>query len=129
MGSFVSRAHESGSCLLVVTRSSNPEGRAIQSALDGSGQTVEGALLREIGELNAELTPGEIGPIGAVVGPNAHRAGTRPRGRTGPVPRTLTWRSQSIPRLGYLSGVSCANTSDCSIVGDTVLTTTNGGKK
>ncbi|MGO9558818.1 MAG: orotidine-5'-phosphate decarboxylase [Acidimicrobiales bacterium] len=69
MGAFVSRAHESGSCLLVVTRSSNPEGRAIQSALDGSGQSVETALLREIGELNAKLAPGEIGPIGAVVGP------------------------------------------------------------
>lgn len=33
MGTFVTRAHESGSCLLVVTRSSNPEGRAVQSAL------------------------------------------------------------------------------------------------
>ena len=32
MGTLVSRAHESGSCLLVVTRSSNPEGRSIQSA-------------------------------------------------------------------------------------------------
>lgn len=69
MGSFVSRAHEAGSCLLVVTRSSNPEGRAIQSALSSAGQSVEGTLLREIGDLNAELAPGEIGPIGAVVGP------------------------------------------------------------
>ena len=31
MGAFVSRAHQAGSCLLVVTRSSNPEGRAVQS--------------------------------------------------------------------------------------------------
>jgi orotidine-5'-phosphate decarboxylase len=69
MGSFVARAHEAGSCLLVVTRSSNPEGRAIQSASNGSAESVEGALLREIGELNAKLAPGEIGPIGAVVGP------------------------------------------------------------
>jgi orotidine-5'-phosphate decarboxylase len=69
MGSFVARAHESGSCLLIVTRSSNPEGRAIQSASEGSGHSVEAALLREIGELNARLAPGEIGPIGAVVGP------------------------------------------------------------
>src|ERR1700722_731273 len=30
MGAFVTRAQEAGSCLLVVTRSSNPEGRAIQ---------------------------------------------------------------------------------------------------
>ncbi|MGO8875457.1 MAG: orotidine-5'-phosphate decarboxylase [Acidimicrobiales bacterium] len=69
MGSFVSRAHEAGSCLLVVTRSSNAEGRAIQSAVDASGRSVEEALLREIGRVNSELAPGRIGPIGAVVGP------------------------------------------------------------
>jgi len=69
MGTFVSRAHESGSCLLVVTRSSNPEGRVVQSALSPSGQTVEEGLLVAIGELNAQLAPGEIGPIGAVIGP------------------------------------------------------------
>jgi orotidine-5'-phosphate decarboxylase len=69
MGTFVSRAHEAGSCLLVVTRSSNPEGRMVQSAADRSGRTVEEELLLAIGELNARLAPGEIGPIGAVVGP------------------------------------------------------------
>ncbi len=69
MGSFISRAHEAGSCLLVVTRSSNPEGRSIQSAVDASGRSVEVSLLREIGELNAKLAPDEVGPIGAVVGP------------------------------------------------------------
>jgi orotidine-5'-phosphate decarboxylase len=69
MGTFVSRAHQSGSCLLVVTRSSNPEGRVVQSALSPSGQTVEEGLLVAIGELNAQLAPGEIGPIGAVIGP------------------------------------------------------------
>jgi orotidine-5'-phosphate decarboxylase len=69
MGTFISRAHEAGSCLLVVTRSSNPEGRAIQSATDQAGRTVEEGLLVAIGERNAHLAPGEIGPIGAVVGP------------------------------------------------------------
>jgi orotidine-5'-phosphate decarboxylase len=69
MGTFVSRAQQSGSCLLVVTRSSNPEGRVVQSALSPSGQTVEEGLLVAIGELNAQLAPGEIGPIGAVIGP------------------------------------------------------------
>jgi len=69
MGTFVSRAHEAGSCLLVVTRSSNPEGRMVQSAADRNGRTVEEGLLLAIGELNARLAPGEIGPIGAVVGP------------------------------------------------------------
>src|SRR5215469_5236732 len=62
MGSFVSRAAESGSCLLVVTRSSNPEGRVIQEG-------AEQQLLADIGALNARLAPGAIGPVGAVVGP------------------------------------------------------------
>ena len=69
MGAFISRAHEAGSCLLVVTRSSNPEGRVVQAATDPDGRTVEAGLLAAIGELNARLAPGEIGPIGAVVGP------------------------------------------------------------
>jgi len=70
MTSFVSRAAGSGSCLLVVTRSSNPDGRRIQAALapDGGG-TVEQQLLTEIRALNDRLAPGEIGPIGAVIGP------------------------------------------------------------
>ena len=62
MGAFVSRAAESGSCLLVVTRSSNPEGREIQAG-------AEQQLLADIGALNARLAPGAIGPVGAVVGP------------------------------------------------------------
>lgn len=69
MRSLVARAADSGSCLLVVTRSTNPEGRAVQTATDGSGRTVEQRLLEDIGELNAELAPGQIGPVGAVVGP------------------------------------------------------------
>ncbi len=69
MESFVHRAHDSGSCLLVVTRSSNPEGRVVQAARDASGRSVEDVLLEEIGEWNATLAPGQIGPVGAVVGP------------------------------------------------------------
>lgn len=76
MGAFVARAAQSGGCLLVVTRSSNPEGRAVQAARvqpqssgDGAVRTVEKDLLREIGSLNAELAPGELGPVGAVIGP------------------------------------------------------------
>jgi len=69
MGAFVARAQEAGGCLLVVTRSSNPEGRAIQAATDRAGRRVEEALLSAIGELNARLAPGGIGPVGAVVGP------------------------------------------------------------
>lgn len=76
MGTFVARAAESGSCLLVVTRSSNPEGRSVQGARlvpapgdAGQVRTVESDLLREIAALNARLAPGEVGPVGAVVGP------------------------------------------------------------
>lgn len=69
MGPFVTRAHESGCCLLVVTRSSNPEGRVIQSARTDAGHRVEDDLLVAIGEWNHRLVPDEIGPIGAVVGP------------------------------------------------------------
>jgi orotidine-5'-phosphate decarboxylase len=71
MNAFVSRAQHAGACLLVVTRSSNPEGRAVQAARGPDGRPVEEALLRDIGELNAVLAPGGIGPVGAVVGPAA----------------------------------------------------------
>ena len=69
MGAFVERAHASGSCLLVVTRSSNVEGRGVQSAIGADGESVEAALLAGIGRLNAVLTSEPIGPIGAVIGP------------------------------------------------------------
>jgi orotidine-5'-phosphate decarboxylase len=69
MDAFVSRAHRAGSCLLVVARSSNPEGRAVQSALDDDGRRVDEGLLCAIGKLNRMLAAGEIGPVGAVVGP------------------------------------------------------------
>jgi orotidine-5'-phosphate decarboxylase len=69
MGAFVSRANQAGSCLLVVTRSSNLEGRAVQSAVDDSGRHVDEGLVHEIGELNRELARGQIGPVGAVVAP------------------------------------------------------------
>ena len=69
MDAFVSRAHQAGSCLLVVTRSSNPEGRAIQSARGEGGRQVDEALLGEIGALNRMLAGAEIGPVGAVIGP------------------------------------------------------------
>jgi orotidine-5'-phosphate decarboxylase len=69
MTAFIHRAHEAGSCLLVVTRSSNREGRVIQAAETSSGLPVEVDLLHQIGHLNAELAPGRIGPVGAVIGP------------------------------------------------------------
>jgi orotidine-5'-phosphate decarboxylase len=70
MGDLVERAHAAGSCLFVVTRSSNLEGRALQTAVDASGASVEASLLAEIGRLNTRLAPGALGPVGAVVGPS-----------------------------------------------------------
>jgi orotidine-5'-phosphate decarboxylase len=69
MGEFVDRAHQSAACLLIVTRSSNPEGRAIQSATVAPGMTVDQCLLADIGALNARLAPDRLGPVGAVIGP------------------------------------------------------------
>jgi orotidine-5'-phosphate decarboxylase len=71
MGHFTGRAHESGGCVLVVTRSSNPEGRSVQGAAAGPGQTVDQRVLAGVGAVNARLAPGRLGPAGAVVGPGA----------------------------------------------------------
>jgi len=68
LGPFVSRAHQAGSCVLVVTRSTNPQGRPVQAAVGPDGHSVEADLLRGIGDLNAALAPGCIGPAGAVIG-------------------------------------------------------------
>jgi orotidine-5'-phosphate decarboxylase len=69
METFVHRAEASDSCVLVVTRSSNPEGRTVQSATTPSDRSVEQSLLDWIGALNARIAPGRIGPVGAVIGP------------------------------------------------------------
>jgi orotidine-5'-phosphate decarboxylase len=68
LDAFVAGAHEAGAGIFVVARSSNPEGRIIQSARTDSGASVERRILAEIGEVNARLAPGAIGPVGAVVG-------------------------------------------------------------
>jgi orotidine-5'-phosphate decarboxylase len=70
MEPFIRRAELAGGCVLVVTRSSNPEGRPVQAP-------VEAALLEEIGRLNAGLAPGGVGPVGPV--------GVGPVGPVGPV--------------------------------------------
>jgi orotidine-5'-phosphate decarboxylase len=69
MGEFTSRASAAGAAVLVVVRSSNPEGRGVQSAVTAGGLTVEQRLLADIGALNARLAPGLVGPVGAVIGP------------------------------------------------------------
>jgi orotidine-5'-phosphate decarboxylase len=68
MDAYVDRADQAGACLLVVTRSTNPDGRAVQAARTASGASVEQGLLSDIGAMNARLAPGSVGPVGAVVG-------------------------------------------------------------
>jgi orotidine-5'-phosphate decarboxylase len=60
-------AGKTGRGVIVVTRSSNPEGRALQQALTAAGPSVEDTLLREISEWNG--SPGvPLGTVGAVIG-------------------------------------------------------------
>jgi orotidine-5'-phosphate decarboxylase len=54
--------------VFVVVRSSNPEGRELQTARTASGETVAEALCREITTRNRRYAGEGIGPIGAVVG-------------------------------------------------------------
>jgi orotidine-5'-phosphate decarboxylase len=71
-------AHGRG--VIVVTRSSNPEGRFLQEALtaSGNGPSVEDMLLSQIAELNRgdRVPTGTIGAvIGATLGPSKFRLG------------------------------------------------------
>jgi len=64
---LVRRAGESGRGVLVVARSSNPEGRSLQLATTSEGSAVEDMVLGEIAALNAsEDVP--TGAVGAVIG-------------------------------------------------------------
>ena len=57
------------SSVFVVTRSTNPEGRAVQGALNADGSTTEQQIVSQIAAENRRLAPGSIGPIGSVFGP------------------------------------------------------------
>ena len=63
---MVEVAGAAGAGLFVVVRSSNPEGRNLQTARADDGRTVEGALIDEIAELNASAPAGTLGSVGAV---------------------------------------------------------------
>ncbi len=54
--------------VFVVVRSSNPEGRELQTAQQTNGETVAGNLCRQITERNRRTGGAGPGPIGAVVG-------------------------------------------------------------
>jgi orotidine-5'-phosphate decarboxylase len=64
---MVRAAADNGRGLLVVARSSNPEGRALQLAITVEGSAVEDMLLGEIAALNASSEV-PAGTVGAVVG-------------------------------------------------------------
>jgi orotidine-5'-phosphate decarboxylase len=69
MQPILDRAVANGAGIFVVTRSSNPEGRSIQSARHPSTTTVEHQLIIDIATENDRVAPGRIGPIGAVFSP------------------------------------------------------------
>ncbi len=65
-------ARAAGRGVIVVARSSNPEGRPLQEAAVAGGGTVEDRLLAEIAELNASHAPGTVGAVvGATLSPSA----------------------------------------------------------
>jgi orotidine-5'-phosphate decarboxylase len=68
------RAAANGRGVLVVARSSNPEGRDLQQAVTSGGPGVEDMLLAEIAELNGspDIPPGTVGAvIGATLEPSS----------------------------------------------------------
>ena len=89
MNAFVSRARDAGACLLVVTRSSNPEGRAVQAARGPGGRSRRGnAAARDRGA-QRDAGPGRD---------RAGRRGHRPR-----APGTLAGPARGarpVPRPG-----------------------------
>jgi orotidine-5'-phosphate decarboxylase len=71
--SFFDLANQAQAGVFVVVRSSNPEGRELQTARTSSGETVALAMSRQITELNQRYAGSKaghdgLGPIGAVVG-------------------------------------------------------------
>jgi orotidine-5'-phosphate decarboxylase len=64
---FVQLAAANGRGVLVVVRSSNPEGRSLQQAMTAKGPAVEDMLLAEIAALNGSPAV-PAGTVGAVVG-------------------------------------------------------------
>lgn len=66
---------KNGGGVFVVVRSSNPEGRELQTARTASGSTVAQSLCREITARNERLGLDPYGPIGAVVGATCDDAG------------------------------------------------------
>jgi orotidine-5'-phosphate decarboxylase len=73
LGPLVSLAAGSGRGVLVVARSSNPEGRALQQAVTAEGASVEDMLLAEVAALNGSAGV-PAGTVGAVIGATLPRS-------------------------------------------------------
>jgi orotidine-5'-phosphate decarboxylase len=69
MRPVLDRAVATNSSVFVVTRSTNPEGRVIQSAVNPDGSTTEQQIVAEISRENRGAAPGIVGPVGSVFGP------------------------------------------------------------
>ena len=67
-------AADNGRGVIVVVRSSNPEGRALQQAVTAAGASVEDTLLGEIAALNGSADV-PAGTVGAVIGATLPRSG------------------------------------------------------
>jgi orotidine-5'-phosphate decarboxylase len=70
---MVHLAARGGRGVIVVVRSSNPEGRGLQQAVTAEGATVEDTLLREIAALNGSAEV-PAGTVGAVIGATLPRS-------------------------------------------------------
>ena len=70
---LVRLAAANGRGVIVVVRSSNPEGRALQEAVTSEGSTVEDMLLGEIAALNGSAEV-PAGTVGAVIGATLPRS-------------------------------------------------------
>jgi orotidine-5'-phosphate decarboxylase len=70
---LVEVAGRTGRGVIVVTRSSNPEGRSLQQAVTRSGDSVEDALLAEIAAWNGSAGI-PTGTVGAVIGATLERS-------------------------------------------------------
>ena len=63
---FFERAERNGCGVFVLAFTSNPEGAAVQRALNAQGETVGASILAQVAARNGDAVP--MGPVGAVVG-------------------------------------------------------------
>lgn len=89
LGPMIETARRTGRGVLVVARSSNPEGRPIQEARARDGSAVGDLVLQGVADLNREEAR-EVGSVGAVVG------------------ATVEPTSALVARLGTVGGVVLA---------------------